>query len=330
MDYYQKYLKYKNKYTQLKKDYGLDKVSVKKIESETKDELEPKIGFIDMLKKYNPDEYRELFEIDNTSYNTIILQPNYQIKKKKLRSDLLGKTNLLGGSKTPQSWDFIVDNLKRILNTEGLSVTISPLSDVFDPESHESDYGGVIFWHNHGNKEIIPGVNAITVIIQDTRKWSKEDFGASGNGIVHNKLYKDLLGDSIHNTGPAVAACFSGFSFIYNEINSYWIVKFSSWYANSNTLWTVPIQNCDNNYSKMTLNGEAIAIIGAVNQWIKNGVNSVVRLEYIPEEWSLTEILDDRYFWVLHDYDSEYPYEPSKWKTLPSYTDPDTPNCVPR
>ncbi len=80
----------------------------------------------------------------------------------------------------------------------------------------------------------------------------------------------------------------------------------------------------------MTLNGEAIAIIGAVNQWIKNGVNSVVRLEYIPEEWSLTEILDDRYFWVLHDYDSEYPYEPSKWKTLPSYTDPDTPNCVPR
>ncbi len=326
MKYYQKYLKYKNKYIQLKKE--LDETHPSRLSGGNK-ELSP---FAEMLKKTNLEEYHDLFEVEvEDIYNLEPVQQENLVSQGSQVSQVSqvkkNKVIYKGGSKTIESWAYIIETLKRILATEGLSVKISELSDPFNPSSHKSDYGGVIFWHNKGRKEIIPGANAITVIIQDTRKWDPSDFGASGNGIVHNKLYKDLMGVSIHNVGPDVAACFSGFSFIYSELKNSWVVKFSSLFANSNTLWTSPIQGCANNSSKMTTNGEATAIIGAVNQWITNGLSSEIALTNIPIQWEGTEILNDRYQWTLHDYDREYPYDPSKWAELPVDPDPDAPHC---
>ncbi len=305
MSYYQKYLKYKNKYIELKKEVSQeDKLLSNNMTNQD-------VQSVNLLQLKDPEEYSDLFGTIKT--NNIIENDK--------------KEKLFGGSKTEESWHYIIDNLRKILNTEGLSVKISELSDPFVPGLYDSDYGGVIFWHNKGNKEIIHGANAITVIIQDTKKWKPEDFGAPGNGIVHNKLYKDLFGESLHNIGPSTAACFSGFSFIFNDVISKWVVKFSSLFANSNTIWTSSIPNCNNNESKMTTNGEATAIVGAVNQWITNGLGSEIPLTHIPVEWEGTQILNDKYQWVLHDFDKNYPYEPSRWPQQIVDPDPDAPRC---
>ncbi len=319
MDYYQKYLKYKNKYIELKRSFNLKNKKGGDVNSK------PESSFTEWMKKNNPKEYEELFEVETVSGEAI-----KGVEEKQLNVEVKDE-KLIGGSKTPESWSYIIQNLKRILESDGkLTIKISELSDPFHPLLHDSDYGGVVFWHNNGDKTIKDDVNAITVIIQDTKKWDPADFGAAGNGIVHNKLYKDLFGQSIHVTGPSTAACFSGFSFIYNKGKESWVVKFSSWFANSNTIWAGDIPLCQNNSNKMTTSGEAAMIIGAVNQWITKGVGSTVELTEIPVEWEGIKFLHDRYQWVLHDYDRDFPYQPARWAKLPENHDPEGPRCTDR
>ncbi len=236
-----------------------------------------------------------------------------------------------GGTKTAESWGFIIEKLKEFYSSDRLSVKISLLSDPFKPEAYDSDYGGVIFWHNNGEKNIIGDANVITVIIQDTRKWDPSEFGTAGNGIVHDKLYKDLMGYSIHNEGPAVAACYSGFSFIYSRVKQKWVVKFSSAFANSNTVWTEQIRGCDNNSSKMTTYGEAAIIIGSVYQWIRDGVGSEIILSNISEDvwsiWSRLGILHDQYQYPVNERDFINLYDPTKWEVTVANPDFNDPHC---
>jgi hypothetical protein len=296
-------------------------------------------GFIDLLKKYNLEEYEDLFVIkdkdranhrdgkhlqkntvgNNSSPkdNTLQIQPqntvvsnNSSPKDKTLQTQpqntvVSNNSQIIktGGSKGANSWNWICNNFERKARESSLNIKISSMSSAFDNYNYDAVYGGIIFWHNiergHLNTINGHGLYAIYVLIQNTEEWPAENFGVPGIGRVHDHLYKQVMGVSMKQTDRGNAACSSGFSIFHNN-NEGWCIRFSSIFLNSDTEWSATI-SCGSNDSKMTNLGEAIIIIGAVMQWITDGPGSdAIEISYIPEHWKYNNRLVNDFYWQLN------------------------------
>jgi hypothetical protein len=199
------------------------------------------------------------------------------------------------------------------------------MSSEFTYDDYDATYGGIIFWHNNESSHIstIHGKDTYTiyVLIQNTQEWEEEHFRDQGQGRVHDYLYEQVMGVSMNDTGAQNAACSSGFSIFYDQDYG-WCVKFSSLWLNSNTRWD-GIKSCGSNNSKMTNQGEAIIIIGAVMQWITIKPGSYVKIDYIPDQWTYNDPLVDDLHWILDSCGTDT-NDINTWYT-PQYW-----NCIPR
>ena len=234
-----------------------------------------------------------------------------------------------GGSKEKETWNWICDNFERKVTSQYsmLNIKISTMSSEFIPDDTYATYGGIIFWHNQesgyirniGNQEL----HAIYVLIQNTQEWPAEHFRAQGQGQVHDYLYEQVMGISMNDTNPPDAACSSGFS-IFHDQDKGWCIKFSSLWLNSNTRWNA-IKSCGSNESKMTNQGEAIIIIGAVMQWMQSvtyGVGSYCKINYIPDQWKYNEKILEDFYWPMNSGttsidDPNTWYNPDNWSLIP-------------
>jgi hypothetical protein len=288
---------------------------------------ENKTNFIDLLKKYNPEEYEDLFIITDEAREQ---QKNGNfIQENNVNNNNNNNIIQSGSGKGSTSWNWIYYNFKRQLESNNLTIKISSLSSPFDNDNIDARYGGVIFWHNQENNHIstIDGhsVRSIYVLIQNTREWTGDRFRRQGGGMVHDYLYQQVVGNSLEETRAVNAACSSGFS-IFHDHEDGWCIRFSSRWLNSNLTWG-NIMSCGANVSKMTSQGEAIIIIGAIAQWIGKGPGNYHKLESVQKGWKNSKPLIDDLYWIINnseaipnpnDDTTWYNSDHGRWRYLPS------------
>ena len=274
-------------------------------------------------------KYKNNKQIKDNNNKQIKDKNNKQIKdknnKQNIYQDKQNKQNISsqlngimsGGAKAEDSWAFIIGNFYRKVRSGGLSIKISNMSNIWDEDDTDAKYAGIIFWHKNGHGEINPrrNIHSVYVIIQNTMEWSGEHFKNQGQGQVHDYLYEQVLDIGLEEDRNK--ACSSGFSLVYDHELGNWIIKFSSWWLNSDK--SFDIRQCNNTASKMTNKGEGTIIVGAINQWMRFGIDrNVFTISYIPEEWENDEELEDDYYWCRGlpnggEYDYDNPYTPERW-----------------
>ena len=280
-------------------------------------------SFMNLLKENDPEEYKDLFIIKQKDR----IKNSYSKQRNNIYSSDISHTTQNGGAKGYISWQWICNNFERKIRESGLSIKISNMSDTFTDDT-SATYGGIIFWHNkeRGYISSVGGheIHSIYVLIQNTKFWGAEHFREQGQGRVHDYLYEQVMGVSLHDTGERNAACSSGFSIVYDDDNEGWCIKFSSLWLNSNLTWK-GIKSCGTNNSKMTNRGEACIIIGAVCQWMMWGEGSLFDLSYIPDAWRFTTVLQNDTYWEIKSYVPNMPvpenkytwYDPGSWDAYP-------------
>ena len=302
MDHLSKSLQYKEQYINIKKTmYNNHQNNQLDYKSSVSEEG----GFIKLLKEKYPEEYEELFVIKH--YDKIFSPKQYYkifSPKQYEKLSVIKKHNsnsIVGGGKNIESWNQIINNFENKLATNrGLSVKISSMSSSWHERTELSRYGGIIFWHKNLSGAINPSksIYSIYVLIQDTNNWTADNFNDQGRGRVHDYLYEQVVDKSIHTSIPSEFACASGFSMMFDVTIQRWVIKFSSIWLNSNSVFNGIIA-CGNNNSKMVNEGEAYMIIEAVKAWLYHGPGAVLKVSTIYEQWRSTAQLVDNLFYML-------------------------------
>jgi len=270
MDYYSKYLKYKNKYLKLKLLGGVAK----------------KKSLSDIFTDYDElfsltNENKSLIEQKNSSIlddKSLIEQKNSSILDDKSLIEQKNSLILDGGGKSRKSWEWINDE---IFSDETISIKISSLSDGYSHDPTEK-YAGIICWHDNQDEEIEnihnTSIRSIYVIIQNTRFWEDDAFSAQGHGFVHDHLFQ-LINDE---SPPESTLCSSGFSITNNR------VKYSSRWLNAMNYGKPKCRNVNNksmNLGEIFLTNEAIKI------WDDYGVGSSSQIDNRPK-YSKSNVMD--------------------------------------
>ena len=250
-------------YTKIPKTYGF---SNKKSKNKFYENTYYNFSDLDFRQKKND---KDMKKFNNNEFEDLFIDKN---KNK--------KQNKSGGGKICEDWNGIYNFLKSGKNKK---CNFHPKCDDFIDNSNIK-YAGAIFWHWKKGKNLGSLYNyaeSVTVIIQNTSLWEYEDFRRAGNGMVHDKLYRDVIGDSLekHRNHDNNAVCCSGFSIFCDKSRRYnyrrnlftWKIKFNSIWLNG---MNIPNQMCSSDNDKQTNRGETAIIIGAVNAWWNHSYNN--------------------------------------------------------
>jgi hypothetical protein len=195
-----------------------------------------------------------------------------------------------GAGKTKHSWSTVTNKFDQLKWKGRLSIQISDKCDLWEGADRiDAKYGGVVLWNYN---EI-----AITVLIQNTNYWKGENFREQGQGRVHNNLYTLVTG--IPFDSGDVQVCSTGFAIMYDEVQSRWCIKLSSWWLNSNVHQRVHSHACDNDESRMANEGEAAVISDVVYWWIRNGPSATVFFEKVKSSWYSSRPISDDVTWRM-------------------------------
>jgi len=319
-------------------------------------------GFMDLLKKYNLEEYEDLFVIkdkdrdnhrdgkhlqkntvgNNSSpkviYNTLQIQPqntvvsnnsspkNNTLQTQPQNTVVSNNSQIIktGGSKGANSWNWICNNFERKARESSLNIKISSMSSAF-MNDYNATYGGIIFWHNQERSHLntINGQGLYAIYVLIQ---NTQEWPAEHFGVPGIGRVHDHLYKQVMGVSMKQTdrgnAACSSGFSIFHDNNEGWCIRFSSIFLNSNTQWSATI-SCGSNNSKMTNLREAIIIIGAVMQWITDGPGSdAIEISYIPDQWRYNNRLVNDYYWPLNSCGTDT-------NNRATWYNPELWNCIP-
>ena len=161
------------------------------------------------------------------------------------------------------------------------------LSTFCDKYSPRKKYAGIIIYHHDGEVKWVnqQGVakgyrcRSFYVLIKCTDKWEEGDFRRAGSGMVHDKMYKDMFGQSFEGR----VTCCGGFAIMQG------VPKYSSWWLNDQASFKKGTKWSWSSDGKKDLSpGEIEIVDAAIQAWKLSGSGTVID---VPEDtdWNLRE-----------------------------------------
>ncbi|KAL3907842.1 MAG: hypothetical protein SGARI_003340 [Bacillariaceae sp.] len=165
----------------------------------------------------------------------------------------------------------------RLADDEPCTIKISYFCDPYSPRKK---YAGIIIYHHDGETKWVnqDGVaqghrcQSFYVLIKCTDKWEAGDFRRAGSGMVHDKMYKEMFGQSFEGQ----VTCCGGFAIMEGE------KKYSSWWLNDQSSRKKGTKWSWSSDGKKDLSPEEIEIVDtAIEAWKIKGRNVVIE---VPED----------------------------------------------